>query len=137
MVNYLATNKAIQQGLASFMAEGSYRRHLVQYRQTLQEQRDVLIDCMNQYWHFPFHFTTPDGGLSLWIELESHIDTTVIYKEALTFNVIMTPGILFSSNKTFLHCFRLSFIHQISGERLMALKTIGKIIEQHYEPVNI
>jgi len=130
LVNSLATNKTIQQGLASFMAEGFYRRHLIQYRQTLLEQRDLLINSINEYWHFPFYFTIPDGGLSIWIELEPHIDTTAIYKKALKLGIIMTPGMLFSSNKTFLNCLRLSFVHKVSGQRLEALKKIGNIIEQ-------
>lgn len=129
LVNALATNKTIQQGLASFMAEGFYRRHLIQYRQTLLTQRDLLIDCINEHWQFPFYFTIPDGGLSLWIELESQIDTTIIYKKALKSNIIMTPGMLFSSNKTFLNCFRLSFVHNITDQRLDALKNIGEIIK--------
>jgi DNA-binding transcriptional MocR family regulator len=129
LVNSLATNKTIQQGLASFMAEGFYRRHLIQYRQTLVEQRNLLINGINEHWHFPFYFTIPDGGLSIWIELEPHIDTTAIYKKALKLDIIMTPGMLFSSNKTFLNCLRLSFVHKVSGQRLEALKKIGNIIE--------
>ena len=88
-----------------------------------------MITSINEHWHFPFYFKIPDGGLSIWIELEPHIDTTVIYKKALKLGIIMTPGMLFSSNKTFLNCLRLSFVHNISGQRLEALKKIGSIIE--------
>jgi DNA-binding transcriptional MocR family regulator len=111
------------------MTEEFYRRHLIKYRQALIEQRDLLISCIKEYWHFPFYFTIPDRGLSLWIELEPHIDTTVIYKKALKLDIVITSGMLFSSNKAFLNCFKLSFVHEISGRRLDALKKIGDIIK--------
>lgn len=130
LVNYLATNQAIQQGLASFMAEGFYRRHLIQYRELLQNQRDLLIQCIEEYWQFPFSYSIPNGGLSLWIELETTIDTTKIYKSAITEGIIITPGMLFSSRKAFTNCMRLSFVHEITGKRLTALKKIGNLIKE-------
>ncbi len=136
LVNHLSTNKTIQQGLASFIAEGYYRRHLIQYRNTLKVQRDLLIKNINQYWSFDFNFTTPDGGLSLWIELAPQINTTDIYKEALMLDIIMTPGMLFSPNKAYLNCFRLSFVHEIAEPRLFALKKVGEIIEKKYKRLN-
>lgn len=131
LVNYLATNQAIQQGLASFMAEGSYRRHLIQYRELLQKQRDTLIKCIKDNWQFSYTFSLPNGGLSIWIELEKTIDTTEIYKHAIKEGIIITPGILFSSNKQFSHCMRLSFVHEITGKRLTALKKIGNLIKSY------
>jgi len=131
LVNYLATNQAIQQGLASFMAEGFYRRHLTQYRELLQKQRDILITCIKEYWQFPYTFSLPNGGLSIWLELEKNIDTTEIYKQAIKEEIIITPGMLFSSNKQFTHCMRLSFVHEITPKRLLALKKIGALINDY------
>ena len=131
LVNYLAINQATQQGLATFMAEGFYRRHLIQYRELLQQQRDILIRCIKENWQFPYTFSLPNGGLSIWIELEKTIDTTEIYKRAIKEGIIITPGMLFSSNKKFPHCMRLSFVHEITGKRLIALKKIGNLIKSH------
>jgi len=133
LVNYLATTQAIQQGLASFMAEGFYRRHLTQYRELLQKQRDILITCIKEYWQFPYTFSLPNGGLSIWLELEKNIDTTEIYKQAIKEEIIITPGMLFSSNKQFTHCMRLSFVHEITPKRLLALKKIGNLIKGYLE----
>ena len=113
------------------MAEGFYRRHLIQYRELLQQQRDILIRCIKENWQFPYTFSLPNGGLSIWIELEKTIDTTEIYKRAIKEGIIITPGMLFSSNKKFPHCMRLSFVHEITGKRLIALKKIGNLIKSH------
>lgn len=129
LINQLANNQAIQQGLASFIAEGFYRRHLLQYNAILERQRDSLINTIKKIWDFNFTFTVPNGGLSLWIALDSAVDTTKIYQQAIQDNIIITPGMLFSSNNDFTHCLRLSFVHEITAPRLIALKKIGSLIK--------
>lgn len=129
LVTQLASNQSTQQGLTSFMAEGNYRRHLDQYRQILKRQRDQLTLSLRNYWPDSTRFCIPDGGLSLWIEMDESVDTTIAYQKALKQNIILTPGALFSVDDRFKNYLRLSFAHPAVDDRLEAIKFLGELLE--------
>ncbi|QHJ13119.1 HTH-type transcriptional regulator NorG [Paraglaciecola mesophila] len=131
MVNNLANNQAVQQGLARFISEGHFRRHLLQYRQTLEKQRNELINILRENWFVPFTYTTPSGGLALMVTFEQTVNCIHIYQEAIKEGIIPTPGNLFSTNDAFSNSMRLSFVHEISGKRLAAIKRLGQLVRSH------
>jgi len=128
LVTQLASNQSTQQGLANFIAEGNYRRHLDQYRQVLKRQRDQLTLNLGSYWPDSTRFCIPDGGLSLWVEVDKSIDTTAAYQKALKRDIILTPGALFSVDDRFKNYLRLSFSHPAVGDRLEAIKFLGILL---------
>jgi DNA-binding transcriptional MocR family regulator len=127
LVNQLSTSHAIQNGLTSFMAEGSFDRHIYQYRKTLLKQRDQLIEGIRDNWKILTKFTVPDGGLAIWIELPKEVDTFSLYKQAISEGIIITPGKLFSATNKFSNHLRLSFAHPTTGSRLQALIRLGEL----------
>lgn len=129
MLTQLSNSESVQQGLASFLAEGYYRKHLLQYRQRLLNQRNKLIQILNQHWDFSFKYTTPEGGLCLWIELPINQDSISLYNRAIKHNVILTPGALFSTTTKFNKYIRLSYAHKFDDERIQALTKLGQIIK--------
>jgi len=129
LIHQLSSNQTIQKGVASFLAQGHYERHLNHYRKTLLLQRDQLISAIKTHWQTPALFTVPDGGLALWITLENNIDTLALYHQAIRKGIVITPGRLFSSENQFQHQLRLSFAHPSTGHRLEALKTLGKLVK--------
>jgi len=128
LVTQLASNQSLQQGLASFMAEGSYRRHLNHYRQILKQQRDQLVSAIQNYWPASTLFSVPEGGLALWLEMESSLDMQAAYPRALEQNIILTPGSLFSATGQYRNYLRLSFTHPITGTRQAALQQLAKVV---------
>ncbi|MEH6385933.1 MULTISPECIES: aminotransferase-like domain-containing protein [unclassified Colwellia] len=130
LVYQLSTSQAIQYGLSSFLAEGHFERHLHQYRKVLLKQRDQLTDAIADNWKISTTFTVPDGGLAIWVQLPTEIDTFLLYKDAIAQGIIITPGRLFSSVKKFSNCLRLSFAHPTKGHRLQALIKLGELCEK-------
>lgn len=130
LVNQLSTSQAIQNGLTSFMAEGSFDRHIYQYRKTLLKQRDQLINGIKDNWKIPTKFMVPDGGLTIWIELPPEVDTFVLYNQAISEGIIITPGKLFSTTNKFSNNLRLSFAHPTTGSRLQALVRLGELCKE-------
>lgn len=127
LIYQLSTSQAIQHGLTSFLAEGHFERHLYQYRKTLLKQRDQLIKGIEDSWRIPIKFTIPDGGLAIWIELPTQVDTFLLYKKAIAEGITLTPGKLFSSANKFSNYLRLSFAHPTTGHRLLALKRLAQL----------
>lgn len=127
LINQLASGQAIQEGLASFMAEGHYKRHLLQYRQQLKRQRDDLLKALNELWQFPFRYTVPEGGIALWLELQKQQNTSRYYQPLLKENIVITPGALFSTQGHFNNYLRLSFAHPVTGSRRQALARLAGV----------
>jgi len=128
LVNHLSDSQAIQKGLAHFIADGSFERHLQQYRRQLLTQREQLLEAINQYWHFNIRYTVPEGGLALWLELPECIDSIKLYNQALEAGIVVTPGRLFSTDNKFNQYLRLSFSHPMDEQRVKAIQSLGKII---------
>ncbi len=128
LVTHLASSQSLQQGLASFMAEGCYRRHLGHYRQRLKQQRDQLVGVIRDYWPNSTLFSVPEGGLALWLEMDSSLNMQAAYLRALEKSIILTPGSLFSATGQYQNYLRLSFTHPITGARKKALQTLAAIV---------
>ncbi|GAC17471.1 aminotransferase-like domain-containing protein [Paraglaciecola arctica] len=127
LVTSLANSQATQIGLASFLKNGHYKRHINQKRLILKQQRDQLITNIQRYWSNSVHFSIPNGGLALWIKLDSKINTQTLYYQALERKIILTPGSLFSVEDRFHNFIRLSFNHPSIGNRKNALKILSNL----------
>lgn len=123
LVSQLAGSQAIQYALADFLAQGHYKRHLQHYRVQLVHQRDQLIEALQQSRQ-DIHYTVPQGGVALWLELPLSINCTAAYARCLAEGIVLTPGELFSSSGQFKHCLRLSYTNPMLGSRLKALQAL-------------
>lgn len=128
LVTQLASNQTLQEGLASFMAEGHFRRHLRQYPLLLRQQRDQLISAIHRDWPTSTRFSVPDGGLALWLEMAAGTDTQAAYSQALAQGIVLTPGSLFTIANNFKRYLRLSFTHPLTPEREHALSCLAELL---------
>lgn len=128
LVSNLACSQAMQAALAQFMRDGDYKRHLAYKKNTLLIYRDQLVQALNKHWKGMLKFTIPDGGLTIWLELDSTIDTRDIYNTAATKNIIIAPGALFSVAPYFTNFMRLSFNHPTIENREKAIGRLCSIV---------
>ncbi|MBV0934831.1 aminotransferase-like domain-containing protein [Marinobacterium weihaiense] len=127
LVTQLASSRYLQQGVADFMADGSYAGHLRSQRTRLRQQRDQLLQVLNA-WPVECQISRPEGGLAVWLELPLQIDTLALYHRAREQGVIITPGPLFSMTGQYRHCLRMSFAHPWNERRLQALQQLGVLL---------
>ena len=128
LVNMLAGNRFIQQGVADFIRDGGYDRHLRRLKTNLQDQRDQLAEMLDDEWPIPVRFSQPEGGLCLWLELPEQINTLDCYSAARAAGMIITPGALFTSQFRYRNCLRLSFAHPWHETRRAALLSLGQLL---------
>ncbi|GLR72109.1 PLP-dependent aminotransferase family protein [Agaribacter marinus] len=130
LLNQLASPISVHEGIATFLSEGHYKRHLINLRKTLKQQLNSMLDLIHANWQFQYDYRVPNGGLCIWVELSRRIDTLSLYHEAMTQGIVITPGRLFSNSKRFDHHIRLSFAHAYTFKRKDALLTLGKMCKQ-------
>ncbi|MBB3195450.1 aminotransferase-like domain-containing protein [Roseateles terrae] len=127
LMSTLATPVPIQEGLSEYLQRGGYDRHLRQLRQTLaQHQQQVLRGIAR---HFPAgtRVTQPEGGYFVWVELPSQIDALELHRLALSHDISIAPGHLFSADHRFSHHLRVNFGHPDHPKVEASLKTLGQI----------
>ncbi len=127
LVTQLASSRFIQQGVASFMEDGSFSAHLRRQRIDFKQRLEQLVFCLQQ-WPVDVGVVMPTGGLAIWVELPKSINTLAAYPQALADGVIIAPGPLFSVSGQFKNCLRISFAHPWSQQRLAALARLPGLL---------
>lgn len=128
LITQLASPQAMQEGLAQFISEGYYRRHLNQYRLKLREQRDELINWLADNWGNKILFSHPEGGLCIWVQLPQFADSLKAYQALRGEGILLTPGPLFSSHGLYNNYLRLSFTQPMTPERRSAIQVLFQTI---------
>jgi DNA-binding transcriptional MocR family regulator len=79
--------------------------------------------------HFPngTRVSRPQGGLSLWVELPKQSDTISLYNAAISKKIIFSPGSMFTLQKQFNNCMRLSYGLEWNEKTENGLKVLGKL----------
>jgi DNA-binding transcriptional MocR family regulator len=81
--------------------------------------------------HFPpgIRFMRPDGGYFIWVDLPwETIDALTVYRQALSNQVSIAPGPMFSNHGGFRNCLRLNFGHPWTPQAEKAIATLGRLV---------
>jgi len=63
----------------------------------------------------------------LWVELPERIDAVKLYRAALSKNISIVPGVIFSASGRFRNYIRISCGHPWSDSMERAIVTLGKL----------
>ncbi|EPJ47156.1 MAG: hypothetical protein OFPI_32450 [Osedax symbiont Rs2] len=127
----MANSISQQQGVALFIGEGGLDKHLKLRRQQLHSQKQQLQSLISQYLPMAKSASQPQGGVVLWLELQENINSLELYRRARAQGLTITPGSIFSAQDTYQNFLRLSFAHCWTPQRIEAIKTLAKLIEDY------
>ena len=128
LMSSLAAAIPSQEGLAEYLRHGGYDRHLRQLRQALAQHQAVALRGIAK--HFPpgTRTTRPEGGYFLWVELPGGVDALQVHRLALSHNIGVAPGHLFSADHRYANFLRLNCGHPDDRRTDAALRTLGQIV---------
>lgn len=124
----LSVSVPVQLGILNYLQEGGYDKHLRMLRETLSAQRDVALNAIAKHFPAGVRVTQPEGGYFLWVELPPGLNALELQRLALSQNISIAPGQLFSADQRFSHHIRLNFGHPLAGQLEPALKTLGRLV---------
>jgi DNA-binding transcriptional MocR family regulator len=127
----VSTNTLAQAALADFLSNGRFELHLRHLRKALHTQCLRYIQAVCEYFPEDTCITRPQGGFTLWIEMNKKINAYKLHKRALKHNIGIAPGQIFSAQGNFENCFRISYGEPWSTKIDEGLKTIGKLIRNY------
>jgi len=104
----LHTNTFCQYVIAEFAAAGHLETHIELIKKEYGKKRNFMIKMLNKYLSSYTTWTTPEGGLFLWLKLPENISATEMLPRAIDAGVAYVPGKFFYSEKqddtTILQC---------------------------------
>lgn len=125
----LSVSVPVQLGILHYLQQGAYDKHLRGLRTTLAAQRDVALQAVAKDFPPGTRITQPMGGYFLWMELPPEVDALALQRLALSQNISIAPGQLFSADQRFRHHVRINFGHPSAGQLSHALRTLGRLVQ--------
>ncbi len=123
----LFCNPLTHEAVGSFLESGKYENHLRGLRQLLYRNSLLFSRAIREYFPEETKITNPEGGMQIWVELDKRIDTIELYNKTMKFNISMCPGRIFSLQRQFNNCLRISFGMEWEQKIEDAIKLIGKL----------
>lgn len=94
-----------------------------------QRSRDLMLAVLKKYAASNLSWTTPQGGLFIWLTLPSHLDAQQLYLKALKQNVAFIPGYIFYAKKPCLNTLRLSYATATRNQIKTGIKKLCHLIK--------
>ncbi|HWB27076.1 MAG TPA: PLP-dependent aminotransferase family protein [Chitinophagaceae bacterium] len=119
-----------QAAIAHFFETGRYDLHIRKLRKALYTQCLRYTQAIAACFPPNTKITTPQGGYVLWVELDKSINALELYQAALTENISIAPGQVFSTDARFSNFIRISFGIPYDAVVEQSLVTLGKLAKR-------
>ncbi|MDP9048407.1 MAG: PLP-dependent aminotransferase family protein [Bacteroidota bacterium] len=128
LMHTLSSASPTHAAIGHFFETGRYDLHMRNLRKALHTQCLRYTQAIAEYFPAGVKVSRPQGGYVLWIELDKKINAFELYEHALTYNISISPGQIFSTDSRFTNFIRISFGIPYNDEIERSLKTLGKLI---------
>lgn len=125
LIHSISSSSLLQEAVASFIKSGKYEKHLRKLRRKLFANYQKILDIIINEFPQNTKVTRPEGGLSLWIEFDEKVNTIKLYDLCIKEGISIAPGRMFTVQKQFQNCIRISIGLPWSKDVEDKLKRIG------------
>ncbi len=129
LMTSLSGSVPVQAALAAYLQEGGFDRHLRSLRQSLQAQRNSLLDAVTRYFPDGTRVVRPAGGYFVWVELPAGVDAMALHRAALAQHISLAPGPMFSARGEFQHHIRLTCGQPWNETLERAMRTLARLVD--------
>ncbi len=129
LMSTLSAGIPVQAGIADYLENGAYDRHLRRLRSALHAQLGGNDRVHPALASSDVKFVHPVGGYFLWLEFPKAIDAMRLHQLAIRHGFSLAPGPIFSSTHAFDNCIRLNFGHPWTPRCDHAIRTLGELLE--------
>jgi DNA-binding transcriptional MocR family regulator len=129
LMSTLSAGIPVQAGIADYLENGAYDRHLRKLRAALHTQLDGMAESIRRWLPRDVKVTRPIGGYFVWLEFPKAIDAMRLHQLAIRHGFSLAPGPIFSSMHAFDNCIRLNFGHPWDRRCDHAIRTLGELLE--------
>lgn len=120
-------NSITHEAIANFFETNRYDNYLNKLRQTLSANSSCFLQAIHECFPADTRVTRPQGGIQLWVELNSSIDTMALYNTAISNKINIAPGQAFTAQHQYTSSMKLSYGMVWSSKIEQALRTLGRL----------
>jgi DNA-binding transcriptional MocR family regulator len=117
-----------QQVVADFLKTNAYDRHLRRLRTALKNQISNTARSIARHFPAGTRITAPQGGLTLWVELDKQVDGLTVFQEARKKKISIFPGLICSTTGRYRNFIRISCGYPWSEEIDGGIRTLAEIV---------
>ena len=123
----LHTPTFTQRMVADVLKDGFLDRHVPTIRTLYKRQRDAMLAALaRETAGLDLAWTTPAGGMFLWVRLPEGVDATALLARTVARNVAFVPGAAFYAGAGDPRTLRLSFVTASEAEIDQAIAVIAE-----------
>jgi 2-aminoadipate transaminase len=126
----LHTGMAQQMATCYVARDGFVDQHVERIKSFYRERRDVMLSAIGSFFPPDALYTRPDGGLFVWAELPSRIDTRDLLIDAVADKVAFVPGQGFHADHSGTNTMRLNFSNVPPEQLEEGIRRLGKAIHR-------
>ncbi|MFZ0545830.1 MAG: PLP-dependent aminotransferase family protein [Candidatus Promineifilaceae bacterium] len=134
----LETSGLIQRAVSAYLDAGLLPAHIAELRQAYKTRRDAMLKALNRYFPTEARWTRPKGGMFIWVELPSSINTADLLRQAIEEEkVAFIPGSAFCApgSPTATNCLRLNFSNCTPDKIEEGIGRLGRIISKNLSSI--
>lgn len=119
-----------QEIVAQFLKTGAFDRHLRSLRTALKNQVSNMALAIARHFPEGTRITAPQGGLTLWVELDKKVDGLKVFQEARKKKISIFPGVICSTTGRYRNFIRISCGYPWSERIDTGIRTLAAIIRK-------
>jgi 2-aminoadipate transaminase len=133
----LESSALTQRSISAYLDTGNLTGHLEMLRREYRMRSDAMLGAMVEHFPPTARWTKPSGGMFIWVELPSHVNTTAVLSRAVEEErVAFIPGNAFDAHpdpKANLaqNCMRLSFANCAPDDISEGIGRLGRLLHSY------
>lgn len=127
----LCTNVFSQHLTYRYLEKGIVDRQIGKIIDLYRAKRDQMLESLEEFLPNSVEWTTPEGGMFIWLTLPDIIDTDEMFQGALDKGVAYVPGSIFYGTKPRKNTLRLNFTFVEKEQIEEGVKKLGELIREN------
>lgn len=125
------TNSLTQRAIYHYVTNNNVDSHINTIVCQYREKRDVMLTAMKEHFPSEVKWTSPDGGMFIWVTLPESMDANKLLSEAIEAKVAFVPGTPFYANNDSTNAMRINFSNSTPELIREGISNLGKLLKRH------
>jgi 2-aminoadipate transaminase len=126
----LHSNYLCQRILHQYLMDNDIERHIAKIKRAYKDQRDYMVQTMEEVFPEYVGFTRPEGGMFLWATLPESMSSLHLFEKAIKEKVAFVPGQAFYADGGGSNTMRLNFSNSDKDRIFEGITRLGKAIKE-------
>jgi 2-aminoadipate transaminase len=126
----LHSNYLCQRIVHQYFADNDIEQHIAKIRKAYKDQRDFMVETMEDTFPENVSFTRPEGGMFLWATLPENMSALDLFNRAIAMKVAFVPGQAFYADGGGSNTMRLNYSNSDNERIGEGIKRLAKAIRE-------